>query len=138
MQMALPNGRHGVVGVLVENDRFLVIRRSRWVRAPRLLCFPGGGIEMGEDFETAIRRELLEELELEVHVERHLWSSRTSWGTDLEWMLVEREPAATVKPNQSEVEEVMWLTQLELIAKPDLLGSVPEFFAALEAKKFEI
>ena len=45
--------RHGVVGIVYEADRFLVIRRSMKVRAPGLLCFPGGHIESGESFEEA-------------------------------------------------------------------------------------
>ena len=52
-------GRHAVVGILYEDRHFLVIRRSQHVRAPGLICFPGGGIEPGEDMETAVKRELL-------------------------------------------------------------------------------
>ena len=38
-------GRHAVVAIIVEQSKYLVIRRSAFVRAPGLLCFPGGGIE---------------------------------------------------------------------------------------------
>ncbi|MEQ1829489.1 MAG: NUDIX domain-containing protein, partial [Pirellula sp.] len=79
-------GRHAVVAVIVEQSRFLVIRRSEHVRAPGLLCFPGGGIEHGEDFYEAIHRELDEELSLRVEINRHLWTSTTRWGTTLEWI----------------------------------------------------
>ncbi len=85
--------RHGVVGVVFEEGRFLVIRRSMKVRAPGLLCFPGGHIEANESFEEAIVREMQEELALPIRVRRHLWTSVTRWGTKLEWMLVERTPA---------------------------------------------
>ncbi len=127
------NGRHGVVAVLMEEGKFLAIRRSAFVRAPRLVCFPGGSIEPNEDFPTAIRREMLEELALEVEVIEHIWTSRTSWGTDLEWMLVKRANDRPPVPNAAEVEEVFWLTQSELLSHPDLLGSLPDFFGAIES-----
>ncbi|MFO0922317.1 MAG: NUDIX hydrolase [Pirellulales bacterium] len=129
------NGRHGVVAIVVESDRYLAIRRSAMVRAPRMICFPGGGIEPNESFEEAIRREMKEELDLEVEVVAHVWTSRTSWGTDLEWMLVRRTNAQEPKANPREVEEIFWLSREELLGHPDLLGSVPDFFAALETSQ---
>lgn len=46
--------RHGVVAVVVENRRWLVIRRSQCVVAPGKYCFPGGGIETAETEEQAL------------------------------------------------------------------------------------
>lgn len=134
-QPSKSNGRHGVVAILIESGRYLAIRRSKFVRAPRLICFPGGGIEIGEDYSTAIRREMMEELSLEVEVIAQVWKSRTYWGTDLEWMLVRRANDAPIQPDPREVEEVFWFTEAELLAHPDLLGSVPDFFQALRASE---
>jgi 8-oxo-dGTP pyrophosphatase MutT (NUDIX family) len=120
------------VGILHENDRFLVIRRSHLVRAPGLICFPGGGIEPGEDFETAVRRELMEELQLQVHVHEHLWTSVTRWGTRLEWFFCSRDPNHDPIANPEEVAEVLWLGTDELKFRNDLLGSMPEFLMAFE------
>jgi len=127
------HGRHAVVGIVHENDRFLVIRRSPLVRAPGLICFPGGGIEPGEDFETAVRRELMEELQLQVHVHEHLWTSVTRWGTRLEWLFCSRDPNHIPIANPEEVAEVLWLGAHELKYRDDLLGSLPEFLEALES-----
>ena len=93
--------RHGAVAVVVEDGRFLVIRRSQFVRAPNLLCFAGGTIEAGE-----------------------------SWGTLLEWVLVERQVDSTPVADPREVSEWMWLLPDELLSHPDLLPSVPDFFIA--------
>ena len=128
--------RHGVVGVLIESDRYLVIRRSMKVRAPGLLCFPGGHIEAGESFEEAIRREMMEELQLPIRVVRHLWSSTTRWGTRLEWLLVAREGTHEPIPNPDEVAEVYWMRESELLGGLDVLGSVPDFFEALHCQTF--
>ncbi len=124
------NGRHAVVGIIHEKERFLVIRRSLTVRAPGLLCFPGGGIEEGEDFTTAVRRELMEELQLPVEVHQHLWTTHTRWGTRLEWMICSRCESNDPVANPDEVAEVLWLGHDELTVRNDLLGSMPEFLQA--------
>ena len=122
--------RHGAVAVLIENAKFLVIRRSHLVRAPNLLCFAGGTIERGESPHDAIVRELREELFLEALAREHIWQSRTTWGTLLEWVLVERHPDSAPVANPAEVAEWMWVSPEELLNHPDLLPSVPAFFSA--------
>ncbi len=127
-------GRHGVVAVIREQDKLLVIRRSEFVRAPNLLCLPGGGIETGESFEQAMHRELMEELQLQVDIERHLWSSETRWGTKLEWLLCHRHPGSEPIANIAEVAEFYWLSINEMRPRNDLLGSLPDFFNAIDAQ----
>jgi len=129
-------GRHAVVGILYEDRRFLVIRRSQHVRAPGLICFPGGGIEPGEDMETAVKRELLEELSLPVQVRGHLWTSQTRWGTKLEWIVCQRDPSHPPCPNPQEVEEFLWMSVEMLQRRDDLLGSMPDFLASFLAGEF--
>ena len=131
-------GRHAVVGILQEEDRFLVIRRSAWVRAPGLLCFPGGGIDTGEDFETALQREFLEELQLPIEVHHHLWTSETHWGTRLEWLLCSRELERHPIPNPEEVSEILWLRAEELESRSDLLGSLPDFLHLLRSGEIDL
>jgi 8-oxo-dGTP diphosphatase len=129
-------GRHAVVAIIIEESRFLVIRRSEFVRAPGLLCFPGGGIEAGEDFETAVKRESFEELGLNVDVVKHIWSSKTHWGTKLEWLVCNRALHQEPCPNPEEVSEVHWMEERELRRRSDLLGSLPDFFAAKDRNVF--
>ncbi len=129
-------GRHAVVAIIIEESRFLVIRRSEFVRAPGLLCFPGGGIEAGEDFETAVKREAYEELGLNVDVVKHLWSSKTLWGTKLEWLVCTRAVHQEPSPNLEEVSEIHWLEEAELRKRKDLLGSLPDFFSAKDRGVF--
>jgi ADP-ribose pyrophosphatase YjhB (NUDIX family) len=50
-------------GVMLQapGNRFLVLRRSQESDHPGTYCFPGGGVEEGETYEDAARRELHEE-----------------------------------------------------------------------------
>lgn len=121
---------HGAVAIIVEESKFLVIRRSATVRAPNLLCFAGGTIEAGETPEVAIVRELEEELSLRAKAIEHIWKSKTAWGTKLEWILVERESGSEPIANPAEVSEWMWLDGNELLQHPKLLPSVPAFYHA--------
>ena len=129
---------HGAVAVIVRDARFLVIRRSATVRAPNKLCFAGGTIEAGESPEQAIARELKEELNVAGRVGQHIWTSRTAWGTQLEWLVVDLTEEAVPEADPLEVAEWMWLTAEELLGHADLLPSVPDFFAAWAMDEFEL
>jgi len=131
-------GRHAVVAIIVEQSEYLVIRRSEFVRAPGLICFPGGGIEANEDFESAIRRELVEELRLQVVTAKHIWTSVTKWGTKLEWLVCQRNSESIPIPAPEEVSEVLWLPEAKIRSRLDLLGSLPDFFAAKDAGDFKL
>jgi len=114
-----------------EDGRWLLIRRSDRVRAPRRVAFPGGALEAGEDQGAAVIREMREELELEVAPLRCLWrhdfpdAPMTLWGWRAE--LGGGEPI----PDPEEVEEVLWLTADEAASHPDRTDQMVSFVAAL-------
>jgi 8-oxo-dGTP pyrophosphatase MutT (NUDIX family) len=124
--------KHGVVAVIVRENRLLVIRRSHLVRAPGMYCFPGGGIEAGESEEVALRREMREELNAIVQPMRPLWRYVTSWGVDLTWWLAALPDGVEPVINPAEVAEYAWLTLPEIKTLPRLLESNLQFLEAVE------
>ncbi len=53
-----------------ENLEVLLTRRSPSCREPGKWCLPGGHLDGGEDWRTALRREIKEEIGLEVYEEK--------------------------------------------------------------------
>lgn len=130
--------RHGVVAVIVRQDRFLVIRRSASVCAPRAYCFPGGGIEPGETEPQALMRELAEELGVQAFPGRRVWRSVTPWRVHLAWWTAQLAPTAKVVPNPAEVESVLWRTTEEIGLLPGLLSSNRDFLDGLHAGRIRL
>ncbi|MCE9606665.1 MAG: NUDIX domain-containing protein [Planctomycetia bacterium] len=130
--------RKGAVAVIVADGRFLVIRRAAGVAAPGKLCFPGGGIELGETDEQAVVRELREELNLTVEPVKLLWRSVTPWQVELSWWAVRCDRLADLRLNEAEVAEVFWFAPADLAAHPDLLAGNMEFLLRLAAAEFTL
>ena len=140
--MTLPNSdepsgeieirRRGVVAVIHrEDERMLTIRRSQFVAAPGKLCFPGGGLEEGEDEPAALKRELREELRLKIITGEYLWRTVTPWGVDLAFWTAEIIEGQEIDPDPQEVESVLWLNLNEMTAHADVLESNREFLQVL-------
>ena len=57
-----------VVGIVVRGDKFLVERR-RWDETvdPGIVCLPAGHVKPNESLEDALKREMMEELGIQVN-----------------------------------------------------------------------
>lgn len=130
--------KRGVVAVVVRENRLLVIRRSQFVKAPGLLCFPGGGIEPHETEPEALVREFSEELGALIQPAQRLWESITPWGVGLAWWLAELPRDAVLFPAEREVSEILWFTVSEMQDLPDLLASNHQFLFAWQQGTFSL
>jgi 8-oxo-dGTP diphosphatase len=119
--------RRGAVAIVPRDGRMLVIRRSRHVIAPLTYCFPGGGIEDGETEESAVVREVHEEIGVRIRPVRRLWECVTAWKVHLAWWLAAMDPVALPVPSPREVESIHWFTQPEMASLDALLESNREF-----------
>src|SRR5262245_60483533 len=106
----------GVVAVIEEADRLLVIRRAEGIIAGGSWCFPGGGIEPRETPSEAIIREVKEELGLAVQPLQEIWEWRRPDGRLLlSWWTARRlDLKAQAIPDPAEVAEVRWATPSEI------------------------
>jgi len=130
--------KRAVVAVISQNQQFLAIRRSRWVKAPGKICFPGGTIEPAESEQQALIREIREEIGLDAKVGSRLYSNVTDWGTSVVWWTAEIESGAIPKIEPREVEEWYWMHPDSMLAHPDLLSSNQDFLLAGQLGQYTI
>ena len=68
-----PKRMHDVTFFILNGERLALIRKPHF--EPGVWRPPGGGVKEGEDFETGVRREALEETGLEIELQRYLVAS---------------------------------------------------------------
>jgi len=106
-----------VVAAVIERDgHWLVGRRPDHKRHGGLWEFPGGKVDLGEDMAEATRRELAEELALEV---THVGDRLTTYHDDDSPFLIEfLHVQVTGTPQALEHSEVGWYTLEQLRIMP--------------------
>jgi len=135
-----PRDRSAVRALVLDEDRRTLLVQFRDDEGQVWWTTPGGGVDDGEDPETALRRELAEELGLdefglgpEIWTREHTFAWRATILRQRErmWLVeVERhEPAPRVDLAAELVVDVRWWTQAELDTATETL--VPERLAQL-------
>lgn len=115
-----------VAGLIYQGDRLLVCQRREGGPFPLKWEFPGGKVEGGEECLPALRRELTEELGIEVQTAtrvcdyKHLYSNGTE--VDLIFFRVDqyREPIAN-----RVFREILWVEIPQLKELDFLEGDLP-------------
>jgi ADP-ribose pyrophosphatase YjhB (NUDIX family) len=62
-----------VYGIFVKDQKVLMVREN--MNGHEFTKFPGGGLELGEGIIDGLRREIMEELELEIDILEHFYTS---------------------------------------------------------------
>lgn len=107
--------RHAVVAIVVRNERALFVRRSAASRGAAGYWTPvSGGVEPGESEPEAVRREVLEEVALEVEAETKVATIATHDGRYLLHFWTCRLLAGEARVRSAEVADLRWLDQAEL------------------------
>jgi ADP-ribose pyrophosphatase YjhB (NUDIX family) len=63
-----------VYGILLTNNREIVVS-DEFIRGSFFTKFPGGGLEFGEGTRDCLKRELMEEMQTEVEVGEHIYTT---------------------------------------------------------------
>ena len=124
--MSAESPLHVVAAVIIHAGNILGCRRASHKESPGLWEFPGGKVEIGESPREALRREIAEELSLELVPWRRLDKSVTkvseSLSIELEcWVIVVDHAPDLISADH---DAFIWLKPEELSqyawAKPDL------------------
>lgn len=113
----------GAIGILSRKDRFLLIRRARGVAKAGYWCFPGGHVEPGETPKAAVRRELSEELGLDVVPTERLGSIRVPDTNHILAVWRARCLSGELRLAAAEVAEARWMLADEIRAVTPSLPS---------------
>jgi 8-oxo-dGTP diphosphatase len=117
-------------GVIVRGGRILVCQRRPGDRHPGKWEFPGGKLEPGETPAACIRRELREELGVEVEPGGELWSTRHGYAEiDVELVFLRIE-SMHGEPRNLCFAEIRWVGVADL-ASIDFLDADRGFVAAV-------
>ena len=114
--------RRGVIGIIPDRTKYLLIQRAQHLARGGCWCFPGGQLERGENSRRAVIREIREELGISVEPLRRLGAVRVLESNYiLAVWLVRMNDGDLIQPAASEIADFRWLTldQIRLM-KPDL------------------
>jgi 8-oxo-dGTP diphosphatase len=117
------NVKRGVIGVMMDGPRLLMVRRGPNVSRPGCWCFPGGHLEAGETPGRAIIREMREELNVAVALRSR---SRAVQLPDAGYVLavwIVDHLHGTLRPAPAEIAETRWCTPAEIRALEPALPS---------------
>ncbi len=103
-----------VAAALVEDGRVLVARRAPHQRNAGLWEFPGGKVEAGESDAQALARELEEELDIEIAVDRWLAEAVHAYDWGSICLVALRCRLVDGQPTPLEHAELRWVEPEEL------------------------
>jgi mutator protein MutT len=100
-----------VVGIIFKDHKFLVERRKTDEKIdPGIICLPGGHVEPNENKEDAFRREMREELNIEIKksefLKKDFWIASNGERQNVYYYLVTSYEG---KPTSKTAKEIIWV-----------------------------
>lgn len=122
-----------MAGVVRWEGKFLACRNSPNRRHAGLWEFPGGKVDLGESHEEALRRELWEELQIEVQIIGLTFMIDFQPPLQGQIFFYEAELKSALPSNSEDHDEIRWLSLAELSGL-DWAAADKAFVTALTAK----
>jgi 8-oxo-dGTP diphosphatase len=107
---------HVTCAIIEQNGLVLAARRSSSMNLPLKWEFPGGKIRAGEDPGDCLKREIMEELDLEVDIADQLSPSTHTYPDFIVTLYPFICKAETSRYNLAEHAEAVWLSPDELFS----------------------
>lgn len=105
----LPQKKIGVAAILNEEKKILIDKRLPEGLMANLWEFPGGKIEKNETVEDCIKREIKEELDLEIEVGEHLITINHNYSKFTVTLIVHICKVLKGEAKPIEAQEVRWV-----------------------------
>ncbi len=116
MSESTPSVIHVAVGVIVDpTGAVLIARRPEHAHQGGLWEFPGGKVEAGETVEAALRRELREELGIELRAAEPLLAVRHAYPDKSVLLDVWRVTAYRGTPHGREGQPLVWMRPADMV-----------------------
>ncbi|MBI4717345.1 MAG: NUDIX domain-containing protein [Planctomycetes bacterium] len=102
--------------MLTKGSELLLIRRAAGIAKGGYWCFPGGHVEPGETSRRALRRELAEELGIEVVAERRVGSLQVHDSRHVLVAWLASHVGGDFRPRAEEIADVRWMAPATILS----------------------
>jgi 8-oxo-dGTP diphosphatase len=114
-----------VAGLIRQEGRVLLTQRKPGRHLGLAWEFPGGKVEAGETDEEALRREMREELGVDVVVGSRCFETRHTYGAREMHLLVYRCKVVAGEPQALDVNAFEWVEELRVADREFLPADLP-------------
>ncbi len=104
-----------VAAIIRRNGRILITRRFDHVHLPGLWEFPGGKVKRGEVLKVALKREILEELGVEIRVEDEFFTVEHDYPEKSVQLHFFNCTISQGEPRPLAVADMRWVEPAELV-----------------------
>ncbi len=118
-----PRTDPAVMALIVDGDRCVLARQPRFPQA--MFSILAGFVEPGESLETAVAREVREEVGLEVGDVRYVRSQSWPFPCSLMLGFAMRAVTTDIHLDDEELEEARWVSRAQIVARDGLFVPPP-------------